>query len=209
MPNGSNPSSRALDPFGPTIFLGAFLLFAIQPLLGKFLLPWFGGTPAVWTTCLLFFQGALLGGYAYAHATISRRTLADQRRQHTILLAFSIVVMAGCLVFWRSPVLPPASWKPVGADHPVVRLLSMLAAAIGLPYLILSATGPLVQAWFSQARPGVAPWRLYALSNLGSLLGLLAYPIAVEPFITLPVQALLWAAGYVVYAAGCRQCGRV
>jgi spermidine synthase len=209
MPNGSTSPSRALDPFGPTIFLGAFLLFGIQPLLGKFLLPWFGGTPAVWTTCLLFFQGALLAGYAYAHATISRRPPADQRRQHAAVLAISIVVMAACLVLWRSPILPPASWKPVGTAHPVVRLLSLLAAAIGLPYLILSATGPLVQAWFSQTRPGVAPWRLYALSNLGSLLGLVAYPIAVEPLITLPVQALVWALGYVVYAVGCWQCGRV
>src|SRR6185295_2089746 len=112
----------------------------------------------------------------------------------------SIVVMVGCVLFWRSPILPPASWKPVGTAHPVFRLMSMLAAAIGLPYVILSATGPLLQAWFSQARPGVAPWRLYALSNLGSLLALITYPIAVEPLITLPVQASLWAAGYLVYA---------
>jgi spermidine synthase len=209
MPNGLTTRLRALDPFGPTVFFGAFLLFGVQPLLGKFLLPWFGGTPAVWTTCLLFFQGALLAGYAYAHSTISRRAPGDQRRLHTAVLAISLIGMTGCLVFWGSPILPPGRWKPVGTEDPVIRLLSMLAAAIGLPYLILSATGPLLQAWFSQSRPGASPWRLYALSNLGSLLALLAYPLVVEPLITLRVQALLWAALFAVYAFGCWRCAQV
>lgn len=208
MADGSTSPARVLDPFGPTIFLGAFLLFGVQPLLGKFLLPWFGGTPAVWTTCLLFFQGALLAGYAYAHAA-GRRAADEQRRLHVLVLAISLLVMLVCVLFWRSPILPPESWKPAGAGRPVIRLLALLTAAIGLPYLVLAATGPLLQAWYSQCRPGAAPWRLYALSNLGSLLALMAYPTAVEPLITLPVQARLWAAAYGVYAWGCWRCARV
>src|SRR5215510_14305724 len=102
MMNGSIFPSRAFDPFAPTIFLGAFLLFAIQPLLGKFLLPWFGGTPAVWTTCLLFFQGALLGGYAYAHRSIGAAAPRDQRRRHIALLAVSLALMGVWLAIWQS-----------------------------------------------------------------------------------------------------------
>ncbi len=200
---------RAIDPFGPTIFLGALLLFGSQPLLGKFLLPWFGGTPAVWTTCLLFFQGVLLAGYGYAHAVIRTRNPADQRRLHTGLLAATVIVMAGYALFWQSPILPPGSWKPVGSGYPVARLMTVLSVAIGLPYLVLSATGPLLQSWRGQTQAGTPPWRLYALSNLGSLVALLAYPTIVEPRITVSTQAWLWAAGFVVYALGCWQCSRV
>jgi hypothetical protein len=197
------------DPFGPTIFLGALLLFGSQPLVAKFLLPWFGGTPAVWTTCLLFFQGGLLAGYAYAHLVISRRDVPDQRRLHAVVLAAAVIAMVIAALFWRSPILPSSSWKPVGTDLPALRLIGLLTVAIGLPYVVLSTTGPLLQAWFSQTRPGVAPWRLYALSNLGSLLALVAYPTVIEPRITISRQAWLWAAGFLAYAIGCWLCARV
>jgi hypothetical protein len=192
--------------FSITILLGAALLFGVQPLIAKFLLPWFGGSPGVWTTCLLFFQGALVGGYAYAHGTIAAAPPREQRRRHLMLLAVSLVVMGVWIVIWHSPILPPASWKPAGMDAPVATLLAVLAAAIGLPYLLLAATGPMLQAWFTQSYPGAAPWRLYALSNLGSLLGLIAYPLAVEPLLGLRAQAIVWSAAYVVYAAGCWRC---
>ncbi len=199
---------RARPVFSITILLGAALLFGVQPLIAKFLLPWFGGTPGVWTTCLLFFQGALVGGYAYAHRTIGAAAPRDQRRRHIALVAVSLAVMGVWLAIWHSPILPPASWKPAGMDAPVATLLAVLAAAIGLPYLILASTGPILQTWFTQANPGTPPWRLYALSNLGSLVGLLAYPLAVEPLLGLRAQATVWSAMYVVYAIGCWQCAR-
>ena len=194
--------------FSTTILLGAALLFGVQPLIAKFLLPWFGGTPGVWTTCLLFFQGALLGGYAYAHRTIAAHAPREQRRRHAALLVISLAVMGVWIALWRSPILPPATWKPTGLEYPVATLLAVLAAAIGLPYLLLAATGPLLQAWYTQSRPGLPPWRLYALSNLGSLVGLIAYPVVVEPLLGLPAQAILWSTAYIVYAFGCWRCAQ-
>jgi hypothetical protein len=177
-----------------TIFLGAFLLFQIQPLLGKYLLPWFGGGPGVWTTCLLFFQTLLLGGYAYAHGLTTRLPPARQATVHLGLLAASLLFL---------PAIPAAGWKPAADDVPVVRILLLLAATVGLPYLVLSATGPLVQRWFSLAQPGASPYRLYALSNAGSLLALVSFPFVFEPLATRTALGWGWSAGFAVFAGLC------
>ncbi|MBL9216472.1 MAG: hypothetical protein JNG83_13430 [Opitutaceae bacterium] len=180
-----------------TIFTGAFLLFLVQPLIGKYILPWFGGTPAVWTTCLLFFQTVLLGGYAYAHWLTDRLRPRTQAAVHLVLLAASLL--------WL-PITPDAGWKPAPGDEPTLRILLLLAATIGLPYLLLSATGPLVQRWFSLAHPGVPPYRLYALSNAGSLLALLAFPFVLEPLTSRAAQGLGWSAGHLGFVALCAGC---
>ena len=177
-----------------TIFLGAFLLFQIQPLMGKYLLPWFGGGPGVWTTCLLFFQTLLLGGYAYAHGLATRLSPARQGAVHLALLAVSLAFL---------PAIPDAGWKPAGGEVPVTRILLLLTATVGLPYLVLAATGPLVQRWFSLAHPGTAPWRLYALSNAGSLLALASFPFVFEPLATRNALGWAWSAAFVVFAGLC------
>ncbi len=176
-----------------TIFTGAFLLFQVQPLIGKYILPWFGGGPGVWTTCMLFFQTLLLGGYAYAHATSCWLKPRAQVIVHLALLAGAVALL---------PIIPSASWKPQGGADPIPRILLLLTATLGLPYFVLSSTGPLLQQWFSRSRSGVSPYRLYALSNVGSLLALASYPIYFEPHFTRKVQAGSWGWGLVVYAIG-------
>ena len=182
--------------FALTIFLSAFLLFQVQPLIGKIILPWFGGTPAVWTTCMLFFQVVLLCGYAYAHLSIGRLTPRRQGLVHLALLALAIVAAA-------PSILPADGWKPDGEASPLWVILGLLAATVGLPYFTLSATGSLVQAWFARVHPRRSPYALYALSNIGSLLGLLTFPFAVEPNLGSTQQASLWFWGYVVFAVLC------
>lgn len=183
--------------FALTIFLGAFLLFQVQPLIGKFILPWFGGGPGVWTACLLFFQVFLLGGYAYAHGLARALKPRHQAVVHLTLLAIALVLL---------PITPGESWKPHGEGNPTVQILCLLVASLGLPYLVLAATGPLLQHWFSRARPGVSPYRLYALSNLGSLLALVSYPFYFEPNFTRLTQAKFWSGGLFVFAVGCAGC---
>lgn len=180
--------------FAATIFLSAFLLFQVQPLLGKYVLPWFGGGPGVWTACMLLFQVLLLAGYAYAHFTTSRLSRRRQAVLHLVLLASSTAML---------PIVPDASWKPHGADAPTLHIVALLTATIGLPYFLLSTTGPLVQYWFAEKFPGRSPFRLYALSNVGSLLALVSYPLAVEPTLSLGVQAEAWSAMYAVFVALC------
>ncbi len=184
--------------FSLTIFWGACLLFLVQPLIARFILPWFGGGPAVWTTCMLFFQVLLLGGYAYAHFSISRLTPRRQVITHLCLLVLSVVLL---------PITPGDHWKPTDGSHAAGHILLLLLACLGLPYLVLSATGPLLQAWFSKANPGVSPYRLYALSNIGSLLALLAYPFVLEPQLARQDQAEYWSYGLVLYAGLAAWCG--
>ena len=178
-------------PFALSIFLGAFLLFAVQPLVGKFILPWFGGGPGVWATCLLFFQTLLLGGYIYAHLSTSKLSPRKQVLLHVALLAIAVLLL---------PITPALRWKPHGDEEPISRILLLLAATVGLPYFVLSATGPLMQQWFSRTHPGRSPYRLYALSNAGSLLALLAYPFYFEPILSRHDQAGLWSAGLGLFA---------
>jgi protein-L-isoaspartate O-methyltransferase len=184
--------------FSLTIFWGAFLLFLVQPLIARFILPWFGGGPAVWTTCMLFFQLLLLGGYAYAHFSISRLTPRRQVITHLCLLALAVALL---------PITPGDAWKPNDGSHAAGHILLLLLGCLGLPYLVLSATGPLLQAWFSKANPGVSPYRLYALSNVGSLLALLVYPFYLEPQLSRQAQADGWSWGLAVYAGLTAWCG--
>jgi len=180
-----------------TIFIGAFLLFQVQPLMGKYILPWFGGATGVWTTCLLFFQMLLLGGYAYAH--FSARCLKP-RRQAIVHLALLVAALA------LLPIKPADSWKPDGGGNPTLQILALLTVSLGLPYFVLSSTGPLMQHWFSRTNPGVSPYRLYALSNFGSLLALISFPVYFETHFTRKAQAGLWGWGLVLYAVGCGFC---
>ena len=180
--------------YAVAIFTSAFLLFQIQPLISKCLLPWFGGSPAVWTTCLLFFQTVLFAGYAYAHWSNNRLPPRQQAIVHVAVLLFALILMR---------VLPGENWQPTGAERPIPQILLILTTCIGLPYFVLSATGPLLQAWFARAFPGSVPYRLYALSNIGSLLALASYPFFFEPKFNLRSQAQLWTGGFVIYAALC------
>jgi hypothetical protein len=175
--------------YAATIFVSAFLLFQVQPLIARYILPWFGGSAGVWSVTLLFFQAALLGGYAYAHFSISRLKPRAQMIVHVILLA-------GCM--FALPIIPPESLKPEGNEMPALRILLLLGAAVGLPYFALAATGPLLQAWFARGYPDRSPYPLYALSNVGSLLALLSYPFVVEPIWGRTAQAMNW--GYIFYA---------
>lgn len=184
-------------PFAFTIFAGAFLLFAVQPLIGKFILPWFGGGPGVWATCLLFFQMLLLGGYAYAHFSTSRLTPRRQAFVHLGLLALALAVL---------PIIPDARWKPHGGDDPVWGILLLLTVTLGLPYFVLSSTGPLMQQWSSRRVNAGSPYRLYALSNAGSLLALLGYPFFFERVLSRQAQAGWWSAGFGIFALGCGWC---
>jgi hypothetical protein len=175
--------------FPLTIFLSAFLLFLVQPLMGRYILPWFGGGPAVWTTCMLFFQTLLLAGYAYAHWLGSVR---NSRFIHIALLALSLVFL---------PLAPHLGIATPG--DPSMAILLLLVATVGAPYLLLSSTGPLLQRWFTMGHPGEAPWRLYALSNFGSFLALLIYPFLLEPYLKLHTQSWIWSGLYVAFAGLC------
>lgn len=166
----------------------------MQPLIARLILPWFGGSAAVWTTCMLFFQMALLAGYFYAHALTSSPAPRRQAYTHMALLAVSLL----CL-----PILPSAWWKPSGSEDPILRILGLLAATIGLPYFLLSSTSPLLQSWLSRTNSGVVPYRFFALSNVGSMLALLSYPILVEPNLTNQQQAWGWSIGYAAFVVIC------
>src|SRR5579884_1374327 len=179
--------------FGITIIASAFLLFQVQPLIAKLILPWFGGSAAVWTSCMLFFQLALLGGYAYAHwlgGLPGRR----QAAVHCLLLAASLALL---------PILPSPGWKPHAGDDPLLRIFGLLAATVGLPYFLLSSTSPLLQSWYSRSNGGAIPWRFFALSNAGSMAGLLAYPVLIEPTLTNREQAWGWSLAYGAFAVLC------
>jgi len=177
--------------FASSIFLGAFLLFQVQPLIAKFILPWFGGSPAVWTTCLLFYQTLLVAGYLYAHL------LQRFVKVHWQVLVHCFFIFAAMVTL---PIEPAAGWKPTDSPFPALRIIELLGAAVGLPYLVLSATSPLMQAWFSHAFPGRSPYGFYALSNFGSMLALLSYPFLFEPIFGLRVQSELWSGAFVCFA---------
>lgn len=177
-----------------TIFLSAFLLFQVQPLIGRYILPWFGGSPAVWTTCMLFFQSLLLAGYAYAHGIVRWGTPRAQSVIHCVALLATLFLL---------PITPRATWKPTEWADPTWHILLLLLLCVGAPYMFLSATSPLIQSWFSRTHVRSAPYRLYALSNVGSLLGLLTYPLVVERFLPLESQAVLWSGGYALFVVLC------
>jgi spermidine synthase len=190
-----------MAPYAVTILLGAFLLFQIEPLMGKYVLPWFGGAPAVWSTCLVFFQIVLLAGYLYAHGLAAGMSPRTARALHATLLVLSVSVLAALALSWGSPILPGASWKPRDPGEPIGRILLLLAASVGLPFLLLSSTSPLVQAWAARTHPGARVYRFYALSNFGSVLALITYPTLVERFLPLRFQAWIWTGTYAIFAA--------
>ncbi|NBD12516.1 fused MFS/spermidine synthase [Corallococcus silvisoli] len=194
--------------YAVAIFTSAFLLFGVQPLAGRYALPWYGGTPAVWTACMLFFQAVLLAGYAYAHAVASRLRPRTQALLHLMLLVVALGALAARASWTGSPLAPGDGWRPVDEHLPVLRLMRMLAATLGLPFFVLSTTGPLLQSWFARARPERSPYVLYALSNAGSLLALLGYPFLVEPWVGRSAQAWGWAAGFVFFVLCVLTCAR-
>ena len=184
--------------YAATIFASAFLLFLVQPVMAKQILPWFGGSATVWTTCLVFFQSALLAGYAYADWLVRRPSPRNGLKLHVVLLVASLALL---------PIVPAAHWKPSGDENPIWLILGMLVATIGLPYFLLSSTSPLVQAWFARHFPGRSPYRLFALSNLASMLALLGYPFLLEPWIATRTQSLGWSIGYAAFAVLCAATG--
>lgn len=182
--------------YAATIFLSAFLLFLVQPIIARQILPWFGGAASVWAVCLVFFQSVLLAGYAYADWTSRRMRPSAQAKLHIALLLVSLALL---------PIIPNADWKPdlEGGVAPTLAILGLLGVTIGLPYLLLSATSPLLQAWHWRHFKHAVPYRLFALSNFASLLALLSYPVAIEPWLRSAVQSYGWSALYVVFAALC------
>jgi SAM-dependent methyltransferase len=177
-----------------TILVSAFLLFQVQPVIAKIILPWFGGSAAVWTTCLLFFQMALLLGYLYAHAVVRYLKPRVQMLLHGGLLLISAAAL---------PIYPSLSWKPTAGEDPTFGILRLLAVTVGLPYFLLSTTGPLLQAWYARSFKGAIPYRLYALSNAGSMFALISYPFLFEPVFTTHEQAWMWSIAYGVFIALC------
>lgn len=178
-----------------TIFVSAFLLFQVQPLISKKLLPWFGGSPAVWTTAMLFFQTTLFAGYGYAHIVTHKL----KPRTH-LLVHIGLVAVSALLAFLINP---SDRWKPDGDENPTLYVLMLLAVSIGIPYFTLASTGPIVQAWFARVRPGASPYRLYSLSNVGSYLALLSFPYLFEPYLSLPAMGMAWTAVYGIFAIAC------
>ena len=185
--------SAGTPVFALAIFLSAFLLFEVQPLAAKMILPWFGGSASVWTVCLLFFQTALLLGYAYAHA-VTKLAPRAQAIVHVTLVVASLAAL---------PIIPNGRWKPAGAGDPSGKILFLLALTVGLPYFVLSSTSPLLQAWWSRRNPGQMPYRFYALSNVGSMLALVSYPALVEPRVRTHTQAIAWSVAYAAVVALC------
>ncbi len=177
--------------YAVTIFLGALLLFQVQPLIGKYVLPWFGGSPEVWTTCMLFFQTMLLGGYLYAHLSVRYLRPRWQAVLHAAVLLGAMAML---------PIRPDVGWQPTGPGNPTLRILLLLTATLGLPYLALAATSPLLQSWYSRTNGGKMPYRFYALSNAGSLLGLISFPFIVEPMLARGEQVLIWSAAMLAFA---------
>jgi len=182
---------RCAPEFALTIFIGAFLLFQVQPLIGKYILPWFGGGPGVWTTCMLFFQVCLLAGYAYAHFISRFFRPRTQIIAHLALLLFSLLFL---------PVIPAERWKPGANGNPIAQILLLLIANLGLPYVALASTSPLMQHWFSRTHAANSPYRFYSLSNVGSLLALISYPFFFETHFTRKTQGILWSGGLIAFA---------
>lgn len=180
--------------YAVTISLSAFLLFEVQPIIARMILPWFGGSSAVWSTCMLFFQVVLLLGYLYAHWLHGKLSPRPQATVHAAMLAASMAVL---------PILPSPSWASPGAGHPTLRILAVLSLTVGLPYFLLSSTSPLLQAWYADRRGDSVPYRLFALSNFFSMLALLSYPLLVEPNFSVRRQGLSWSWAYAVFALSC------
>jgi spermidine synthase len=178
--------------FALTLFLASALLFVVEPMIGRLVLPLLGGTPAVWNTCMVFFQAILLAGYAYAHAIPARLGVRRHALLHLILLALPALVL---------PLGLPVGWSDPGDAAPVPWLLGLLLIMVGLPFFVLATTAPLLQRWLAATRDREAgdPYFLYAASNLGSLIALLGYPLIIEPLLPLSQQGRLWSIAYAAW----------
>ncbi len=178
--------------YSATIFLSAFLLFSLEPMIARRILPWFGGSAAVWSTCLVFYQTALLAGYLYARV-MARLARSRQAIVHLVVLAISLSFL---------PIGPGERWRTPSAAHPAWLIFAMLTVSIGLPFAVLSATSPLLQAWLSRNEQR-NPYNLFAVSNFASLAALFAYPLVIEPALGTRVQLAGWSMSYVLFAALC------
>jgi spermidine synthase len=191
MKETSNPQAFL---FAGSLFLGSFLLFLLEPLIAKIILPWFGGSAAVWAVCLVFFQGCLLLGYFYADILILRFSPFRQALIHGFLLLVCLFMM---------PITLNPSWRPVPDSEPAWRILGLLATSIGLPFLLLGSTSPLIQAWYHRLWPKKEPYFLFALSNGASLLALLGFPFLIEPNLTSSRQRILWSVLFALFVFLC------
>src|SRR5438876_6488169 len=176
--------------YASAIFLSSALLFLCQPMMAKAILPWFGGSAGVWTACMLFFQVVLLLGYLYAYCTTRYLSARAQAASYIVLLITTLAVL---------PMHLANRWMISAAAHPVLSILGVLGASIGLPYFALSTTGPLMQTWYARESEARPPYRLFALSNLGSLLALLAYPLSIEPLLPSQRQLTVWSIAYLLF----------
>ena len=184
--------------FALTIFVSAFLLFQVQPIMGKYILPWYGGSPGVWTSCMLVFQVLLFGGYAYAHLLNRFLTLRMQIALHCGLLLLATLTL---------PITPSNAWKPIGDESPTWMIMLLLACKVGAPYFLLSSTGPLLQSWLGQSKILEQPYRLYSLSNVGSMIALLSFPFLIEPAFSSSQQSMLWSVAFGGFALACSLSG--
>ena len=176
--------------YAGAVFLAAFLLFQVEPIMGRLILPWFGGSAAVWTVAVLFFQIVLVLGYLYAHLLVRWVQPRRQMFVHVPVLLASLLVL---------PILPAAGWRPTGPADPALKILGLLAVTVGVPFFVLSTCGPLLQAWYS--RVDGRPYRLFSVSNGASLLALLTYPLLVEPRLGTHAQADLWSLAFALFVA--------
>lgn len=198
--------TRIVVVFACTTFLSAALLFQVQLIISKYILPWFGGSAAVWTTSLLVFQLLLLGGYLYSHLISERLSRRAQSNLHLGILATACGLIAWLSLRWPSAITPGANWEPQSTAAPILHLVAILLISTGLPFFVLSTTGPLLQRWFSDQGGDARTYRLYAVSNVGSLLGLLTFPFLLEPMLPMTTQGRLWAVLFLAFAGGCAWC---
>lgn len=186
--------------FAANMALAGFLLFQVQPMLAKYILPWFGGSATTWVVCMLFFQVALLAGYGLAYIVTMAFSARTQALVQMGVLAIGLFLL---------PITPSEVWKPGALDDPTWRIVALLAVSVGIPYMILAMTSPLLSRWLAHVDPGLDPARFFAASNLGSFFGLLSYPFVFERLLTSGAQTLLWSSAFVVYAALFALCGLI
>ena len=194
--------------FAFTSFLSAFLLFQVQLIVSKHILPWFGGAAAVWTTSMLVFQLLLLGGYLYSHLVCVKLPVSAQLKVHLGLLCLAIAVVGALSILWPSAITPDASWKPLAWAHPSWNVAAIILVSAGVPFFVLSTTGPLLQSWFGRLGGDARTYRLYSVSNIGSLLGLLTFPFLIEPSLRVKTQGTVWSILFGAFVLACGLCAR-